>query len=112
MRSARTLVLPANRFGQAVRAALDTERFWLGVYLLIVAIATGVCVAKECNNFLIFRASYSHLLAGRDLYVAYPAEHVDLFKYSPTFALLFAPFAWLPFAWALLAWNLINVLAL
>lgn len=112
MRSAKTILLPAHRAVQALRAALNTERFWLGVYLLVVAIATGVCVAKECNNFLIFRAAYSHLLVGRDLYVAYPAEHVDLFKYSPTFALLFAPFAWLPFAWALLAWNLINVLTL
>jgi len=112
MFSARPLLRPTNRIVQIARAALDTERFWLGVYLLVVGIATGVCVAKECNNFLIFRAAYSHLVAGRDLYIAYTAEHVDLFKYSPTFALLFAPFAWLPFAWALLAWNLINVLSL
>ena len=26
----------------------------------------------------------------------YPAEHADFYKYSPTFALLFAPFAFLP----------------
>src|SRR5205085_5542314 len=31
-------------------------------------------------------------------------------KYSPTFALLFAPFAELPFAIALFAWNLLNVM--
>jgi hypothetical protein len=97
---------------RALRALLATERGWLGVYLLVVAIATGVCIARECNNFLIFRAAYGHLLAGHDLYAAYPAEHADLFKYSPTFALLFAPFAWLPFAWALLAWNLVNALGL
>lgn len=79
---------PAHRIVRAARSALDTELFWLGGYVLVVAIATGLCVAKECNNFLIFRAAYSHLVAGRDLYAAYPAEHVDLFEYSPTFALL------------------------
>jgi hypothetical protein len=52
------------------------------------------------------------LLAGRDLYAAYPAEHADLFKYSPTVALLFAPFAVTPFGVALLAWNLLNVVPL
>lgn len=112
MRSVQALLIVPGQIIRAARSALDSERFWLGVYLVIVAIATGVCVAKECNNFLIFRSAYFHLLAGRDLYVGYPAEHVDLFKYSPTFALLFAPFAWLPFSWALLAWNLLNVLAL
>ena len=98
MRSVQALLIVPGQIIRAARSALDSERFWLGVYLVIVAIATGVCVAKECNNFLIFRAAYSHLVAGRDLYIAYTAEHVDLFKYSPTFALLFAPFAWLPFA--------------
>ena len=32
----------------------------------------------------------------------------DLFKYSPSFALLFAPFAVVPYAAGLLAWNALN----
>ncbi|PYP79964.1 MAG: hypothetical protein DMD35_06515 [Gemmatimonadetes bacterium] len=36
----------------------------------------------------------------------------DFFKYSPTFALLFAPFAWIPFAPAMLLWNALNAGAL
>jgi hypothetical protein len=79
------------------------------VYGLVIVIATTECVARACNNFFIFRTAYGHLLAGRDLYVLYPSEHLDLFKYSPTFALLFAPFALLPFAPALLLWNALNV---
>jgi hypothetical protein len=93
-----------------VRAFLASELTWFGVYVIIALIATGICAGRECNNFLIFRSAFDHLLAGRDLYASHPAEHADLFKYSPTFALLFAPFAVLPFGIALLAWNLLNVL--
>lgn len=75
-----------------------------------MASATQICVDRRCNNFLIFRSAFEHLLAGRDMYVLYPAEHADLYKYSPTFALFFAPFARLPFDVALLGWNLLNVM--
>lgn len=95
---------------RAVRAFFGHELTWLGIYLLVAAIATAVCAGRRCNNFLIFRAAYTHLLSQRILYLPYPAEHADLFKYSPTFALLFAPFARAPFSIALLAWNLLNVL--
>ena len=60
----------------------------------------------------IYRASVPHLIAGQDLYAAYPALYHDFFKYSPTFALLFAPFAALPNSLALVAWNLLNAFAL
>jgi hypothetical protein len=93
-----------------VRSFLASEITWFCVYVIIALIATGICAGRQCNNFIIFRSAFDHLLAGRDLYAAYPAEHADLYKYSPTFALLFAPFALLPFGIALLAWNLLNVL--
>jgi glycosyl transferase family 87 len=79
----------------------------------IAAVATVASAASgRCNNFLIFRAAYANLLAGGDLYAPHPAQHLDLFKYSPTFALLFAPFAAAPFRPALLAWNLLNAVPL
>ena len=64
------------------------------------------------GNFEIFRASSRHLFAGRDLYAEYPAEHSDRFKYSPTFALLFSPLAWLPWPLALFLWSALNALVL
>jgi Glycosyltransferase family 87 len=64
------------------------------------------------QNFLIFRAAADHLRAGQDLYAAYPALHADLFKYSPTFALFFAPWAVLPVPVAHLIWTLCSGLAL
>ena len=68
--------------------------------------------ARPSGNFEIFRTASRHLVAGLDLYAEYPAEHSDQFKYSPTFALLFAPFAWLPWPLALFFWSSLNALAL
>jgi hypothetical protein len=64
------------------------------------------------NNYVIFKDSFAHLLHGQDLYVAYPDEHWDLYKYSPTFALLMWPFAILPDLAGLALWNLIGSMAL
>jgi hypothetical protein len=92
-----------------LRLALADERFWMAVYVVAAAIATTVCIGRQCNNFLIFRSAFDHVRVGADLYAAHPREHADLFKYSPTFALVFAPFALLPYSTALVAWNLLSV---
>lgn len=82
---------------------------WSGA--IVVATAQHGIVTQN-NNFRIFRAASRHLIAGSDLYAAYPAEHFDFYKYSPTFALLFSPFAYLPFAPSMLVWNALNAGAL
>jgi len=87
-------------------------------WLLFLYTASAVLVALQkgvfthSNNFAVFRSAAVNLLAGRDLYAAHPEQHVDFYKYSPTFALLFFPFASLPFAVALVCWNLLNALLL
>jgi hypothetical protein len=68
--------------------------------------------ATPSGNFEIFRTASRHLFSGEDLYAEYPAVHVDRFKYSPTFALLFAPLAWLPWPLALFLWSALNALVL
>jgi hypothetical protein len=90
-----------------------SEQWILVVYVsaaLIVTIQRGVF--RFANDFAIFRASFWNLIAGRDLYVLRLDQADDLFKYSPSFALLFAPFAVLPFAVGLFLWNVVNALAL
>ncbi|HYC50756.1 MAG TPA: glycosyltransferase family 87 protein [Gemmatimonadaceae bacterium] len=81
------------------------------VWLLAVFVTSVQAILTHNNNFEVFRASSYNLLAGRDLYVA-NATHHDFFKYSPTFALLFTPFAVLPFGLGLLLWNAVNAGAL
>ncbi|HEX7980306.1 MAG TPA: glycosyltransferase family 87 protein [Gemmatimonadaceae bacterium] len=98
-------------------APADRRRWidWL-VALLWLGAIVGATVQQggihNHNNFLIFRAASRHLIAGSDLYTLYPAEHADLYKYSPTFALLFAPFAFLPLLPAMFLWNALNAGAL
>jgi hypothetical protein len=64
------------------------------------------------NNFRIFKLSFYHLLQGKDIYQLFPAEHWDLYKYSPAFALCFGILSWMPDPIGLLLWNLINSLCL
>jgi len=64
------------------------------------------------NNYLIFKQSFFHLVDGNDLYIRYPSEHWDLYKYSPTFALFMGALAYFPNWLGLLLWNLLNALVL
>lgn len=60
------------------------------------------------NNYLIFKQSFYSLLANENLYIGHSDAHVDLFKYSPTFALFFGLFAALPNWLGLFLWNCLN----
>ncbi|RME20836.1 MAG: hypothetical protein D6800_12755, partial [Candidatus Zixiibacteriota bacterium] len=79
------------------------RRFDLLLYVYIAAAVGVSCIqylkgAKPLygegythyNNYLIFKYSFLNLLAGKNLYVTHPEQYYDLFKYSPTFALLMA----------------------
>lgn len=101
--------------------------FWIALAIIVLIVAavslqslllrkspdpeTGVTYTFY-NNFMIFRGSFFHLLDNLNLYQPFPQEQYDLFKYSPTFALLFAPLALLPVEAGLFAWILLNALVL
>jgi len=81
---------PSHRAPAPVRAL----RILLGVYLATaVLVAVQRTLLSHENNYWIFRAASQHLRDGLDLYAAYPDLHADFFKYSPTFAFFFEPFA-------------------
>src|SRR5205807_9694925 len=89
------------------------RRSLLALYLasaVFVTVQQGIL--GRSNNFTVFRAAATNLLAHRDLYAAHPDQHFDFYKYSPTFAVLFAPLAYLPFALTFLCWTLLNGLLL
>lgn len=100
-------------------------RILMAVYLL-VAIAVGVQsvmlgmktfseggrLYTQYNNYVIFKYSFFHLLSKHDLYQTYPSEYLDLYKYSPAFALFFGFFSWMPDTIGLILWNLLNTLVL
>jgi len=88
------------------------------VILVTVAISAQQLMLKRTdnsnfsfyNNYIIFKQSSSHLLAGKDLYQPYPNEYWDYYKYSPAFSLFFSAFAMLPDWAGLTLWNLLNAL--
>ncbi|HYL21935.1 MAG TPA: glycosyltransferase family 87 protein [Gemmatimonadales bacterium] len=90
----------------ALRALL--ARHWL----LVVYVASVVLVGFQfggraaANNLRIFHWSFFHLVGGQDIYQPYPDLYYDVFKYSPTWALLFAPFALPPIAVGFFLWDL------
>jgi Glycosyltransferase family 87 len=66
----------------------------------------------DYNNYVIFKQSFSHLVAQKNLYAQYPVEYWDLYKYSPTFALFMSLFAYFPDIVGLSLWNICNALVL
>jgi Glycosyltransferase family 87 len=101
-----------ERFTAAVRN--PRAEYWvLALYAtaaIIVTVQRGIFSFP--SDYAIFRASFWNLIQGRDMYVLRLDQAHDLFKYSPTFALLFAPFALLPFVPGLMLWNLLNAVSL
>jgi hypothetical protein len=93
-----------------------SARSWLlALYIItIIVIAVGKAYGHRGpdNNFLVFRWSFLNLAGGHDMYAAQPEHHTDLYKYSPSFAVLFAPFALIPFSLALALWDALNALLL
>lgn len=84
----------------------------LHVLAAVLITAQQVFGGTQTNNFTIFRESFWHLVNDQDLYAAYPGVTFDFFKYSPTNALLFAPFAVVPHSVGVLLWNLTNAIVL
>ncbi|MFK8006522.1 MAG: glycosyltransferase family 87 protein [Saprospiraceae bacterium] len=106
-----------------MKKIFENSRFVFGVYILLALGATlqsyfgnptsfNNLEYTPYNNYLIFKQSFFHLLEGKDLFILYPQEHWDLYKYSPTFSLLMAPLAILPDVIGLFFWNLLNALVL
>ena len=67
---------------------------------------------NKYNNYTIFEKSFDHLKNNQDLYVFYPNDYWDLYKYTPTFSVFFGIFSILPDWIGLTLWNLLNVLIL
>ncbi len=106
-------------------AKFQKYSYWLlpFLYLLVALFATNRnyflpsskiadihCLVSQYNNFIIFKNSFFHLISGADLYQSFPHEQYDLFKYTPTFSLIFGIIAVLPNYLGLLLWNLLNVM--
>jgi hypothetical protein len=109
-----------NRF----KKIISDKRIILAIYILFALAASiqsligtksyhdGGIVYNRFNNYTIFEKSFEHLKNHQDLYILYPEEHWDLYKYSPSFSVFFAIFNILPDWLGLSLWNLLNAIVL
>ncbi len=105
---------------EKLKKLLLNKYFLFGIYVAATAGATIVQYFKtkpgaeytSYNNYIIFRESFHHLKSGIDLYRNHEPEHFDLYKYSPAFAVFFAPFNSLPDLPGLMIWNFLNAIPL
>jgi hypothetical protein len=106
-----------------LKTCLRNPKFILGIYIAVAVIASitsilkpdrelGGNLHKDYNNYLIIKHSFSHLIGNKDLYIAYPMEHWDLYKYSPAFAMFMGLFYYFPDFIGLILWNLLNSILL
>jgi hypothetical protein len=105
------------------RSAWHDWRVLTAVFLCVAMIASLDKYARgerdvdgqrvtQYNNYVIFQNAATHLSAGEDMYVPWPREQVDLYKYSPTFAVAMWPLAQLPEVVGLCLWNVGGALIL
>jgi hypothetical protein len=111
------------KFLESIRSILSKPKSWLFIYGLLgllsaihLIISTKVSPKlgwpTHYNNYLIFKTSFSHLVEYKDLYIEHLNDHIDFFKYSPSFAALMLPFAYVPDWIGLPCWNILNALVL
>lgn len=89
---------------------LKQKTVYIIYFLTINAMNIASVVSGRMNVWKIFRYSFSHLRQHTDLYAAYPQEHFDLYLYSPSFPVMFTPFALLPNYIAYFLWNNMSML--
>ena len=92
---------------------------WLSLNRLIglfVIILTAAAFQKfligHYNNYLMFARPFACLVNHQSMYVLHPELYDDLYKYSPVFAWLMAPFYYMPDWLGVLLWNLLNAAGL
>lgn len=111
------------KFLESIRSILSKPKSWLFIYgLLGLLSAIHLIVSTQVspklgwpthyNNYLIFKTSFSHLVDYKDLYIEHLNDHIDFFKYSPSFAALMLPFSYVPDWIGLPCWNILNALVL
>ena len=109
---------------ERLKIIISDKRIILAIYILFALAASiqsltgtktyheGGIIYNRYNNYTIFEKSFEHLKNNQDLYISYPEEYWDLYKYTPTFSVFFAGFNILPDWLGLSLWNLLNAIVL
>ena len=112
-----------SKFLESTRSILSKPNSWLVIYgllgllsaiqlLITTQVSPKIGWPTHYNTYLIFKTSFRHLVENKDLYIEHLGDHIDYFKYSPSFAALMMPFAYVPDWIGLPCWNILNALVL
>jgi hypothetical protein len=86
--------------------------FWIFLIVsLVIGIQRSLLGPAACNNYVIFKTSFFHLVNDQNLYRLYPDEYDDIYLYSPAFALLMAPLAYLSLWLQVILWCCLDAMA-
>jgi hypothetical protein len=80
----------------------------LAFLLVTVGVSVQAYTSNSYNNYLVFTRPLTNLLGCQSLYRYYCNLYEDVFRYSPTFALLAGSLSYLHNFVGLLIWNLLN----
>lgn len=76
--------------------------FFIGINLLNLQ---GILAGGRLNTYDIYYYCFPNMIHHTDMYAPHLDQFDDLYKYTPTFAVYFAPFAILPYYLAYFLWN-------
>lgn len=85
--------------------------FWIYTLITIGATIPKLILGKY-NNYLIFVNSFDLLRTHQNPFLDHKELYYDLYRYTPSFAVLVAPFSFVPNMVGVMIWNLLNSLLL
>ncbi len=95
------------------RAFFNKIKYIFSIWLLLPFINWKLDFFRgRCNNYVIFRQVYYHVISKVNLYLYYPKEYDDSNHYGPLFSIVVAPFALLPDVAGYLLWTIFNAMVL
>ena len=89
---------------------LRQKTIYIIYFVTINAMNIAALPTNKMNTWDIFRSTFWHFIHHDDIYTLYPADFSDQYQYSPSFPLLFAPFASLPYYIGYFIWNNLSML--
>ena len=89
---------------------LQQRTVYIIYFITLAAINLATVFAGKMNTWNIYRSVFWHFIKHDDIYVPYAAEFGDQYQYSPSFPVLFAPFASLPYYLGYIFWNNLSML--
>lgn len=95
----------ANRLIQIIKHPILRKQQTLLAVWILIGLLSGLTKLHRCNNFLIFKGEFWHVLKQMPIYESYPDEYFDICHYGPLFSIIIAPFAVVPTPIGLILWT-------